>query len=528
MHRGSVFAAFGWLLGVALLAPSAARGQTTTTTTTTAGPVITASTNIFPDRILPDGTDLMESTRPEYLNPLGINYDDCAQDMRLQFTISISGFDGQALEVWASNVGDCTAPAARGAQGGIPSCWELYEQAGVISAATQPVTVTVNVRDIVGPQNGVPNPPSVSATQQRGEGLNLAACATQPSFTAVPMYIWFLAVDSAANSDGTPYEYGSTTTPFVTDLVGPPQPQEPTEQVGDTLFIVNWTANIDSDTAGYDVFIDPIPGHEDAGSAGVQTILYCLDATAGSSSSSSSGSSSSSSSSGSSDDASDESDSSDVLDSTASSSSSSSSGSSSSSSSSGSSSGASCFYINTAGPTAGVGGTCSDSILSSGTVIDSGTAGTVSTPIYDDAGNLIDASVMNTGGGLSQIPLTHLVGASDNTFTVSGVSVGTYTITGLLNGTVYYVAVAAVDGSGNIGPPSKEVCDYPAPVNDFWTLYRNAGGGAGGGFCALEAVGEPVPSTAGIAMLVGATAIGLQRRRRRRRARGGERAGMES
>lgn len=161
-------------------------------------------------------------------------------------------------------------------------------------------------------------------------------------------------------------------------------------------------------------------------------------------------------------------------------------------------------------------------MLSNNTVVDSGTSSTVITPIFDDAGNEIDAGVSPTGGGLSNIPAANLVGVENDGVTVSGVSVGTYTISGLKNGITYYVAVAAVDGSGNIGPASNVVCDYPAPVNDFWTLYRNAGGGAGGGFCALEAAGEPVPSTAGIAIVIGATALGLQRRRRRKRAgRGG-------
>jgi hypothetical protein len=36
--------------------------------------------------------------------------------------------------------------------------------------------------------------------------------------------------------------------------------------------------------------------------------------------------------------------------------------------------------------------------------------------------------------------------------------------------------------------------EVPSPVNDFWDMYRAAGGKAGGGFRALEAVGLPVSS----------------------------------
>ena len=97
--------------------------------------------------------------------------------------------------------------------------------------------------------------------------------------------------------------------------------------------------------------------------------------------------------------------------------------------------------------------------------------------------------------------------------TLSDKSVGQYQITGLTDGTWYNVVVAAVDGTGNVGPASPEVCDYPAPVQDFWQTYRQDGGQANG-FCALETVGAGGPSLAGVgAVFVGAA---LLRRRRRR------------
>jgi hypothetical protein len=109
------------------------------------------------------------------------------------------------------------------------------------------------------------------------------------------------------------------------------------------------------------------------------------------------------------------------------------------------------------------------------------------------------------------------VGASKGQLTISDKSVGTYTITGLKNGTTYNAVVSAVDAYGNIGPPSVEQCDYPAPVNDFWTDYRNDGGRAGGGFCALEAVGAPAGSSlAGVALVLGVGGIVRRRRRRSR------------
>ena len=102
--------------------------------------------------------------------------------------------------------------------------------------------------------------------------------------------------------------------------------------------------------------------------------------------------------------------------------------------------------------------------------------------------------------------------------TVNNEATGSFTVTGLTNGNYYAVAVSAVDAFGNVGPPSTpQACDYPAPVNDFWTVYRQDNGGAGG-FCALEAVGAPVGSTAAFASL-GAVAVALVRRRTKRGAK---------
>jgi hypothetical protein len=58
----------------------------------------------------------------------------------------------------------------------------------------------------------------------------------------------------------------------------------------------------------------------------------------------------------------------------------------------------------------------------------------------------------------------------------------------LLNGTTYAVAVAAVDTAGNSGPLSAVACGTPQEVDDFFELYRRAGGKGGGGFCSISRV----------------------------------------
>jgi hypothetical protein len=54
---------------------------------------------------------------------------------------------------------------------------------------------------------------------------------------------------------------------------------------------------------------------------------------------------------------------------------------------------------------------------------------------------------------------------------------------GLTNFVRYAVAVAGYDDVGNVGPLSGLACGMPEPVDDFFDLYRKAGGQAGGGFC---------------------------------------------
>ncbi len=84
-------------------------------------------------------------------------------------------------------------------------------------------------------------------------------------------------------------------------------------------------------------------------------------------------------------------------------------------------------------------------------------------------------------------------------------------IKGLTNGVHYDVVVSAVDGSGNVGPPSICVTDFPAPVNDFFKIYRQDGGQAGGSFCALEAVGQPAGAPI-VGVGFGAVAFAMARR----------------
>lgn len=82
---------------------------------------------------------------------------------------------------------------------------------------------------------------------------------------------------------------------------------------------------------------------------------------------------------------------------------------------------------------------------------------------------------------------------------------------GLQNGVTYAVAVATKDELGNVGPLSKVACGTPQIVDDFFELYRRAGGKGGGGFCSIHA--DPSGATLALAGL----ALGAWWARRRRR-----------
>jgi len=421
----------------------------------------------------------------------------------LQFSVTLTGFTGSdSLEVWASLTSDCTNAGDRGVATGVQAlCWGLRagNMVNPIIATPQTYSFSVRVQDLVGWQQSLPTAAEAANPPAQGP----SACNAQATFAAVPINVNFLAINSSGSSDGTPYQYVINT-----DMVGPPAPSGVSETVGETIYNVTWTANSDSDTAGYDVFMDPTPGQEGAETsisleAGQKQV--CPDTGAVSIG-----------------DATLESGGADAsvdgpLETSA------------------VESGVSeasvgplpydgaCYPVNTGGqsPTSANGYNCSDSILAGAITQDAGAEAStvVTTPTVDDAGNTIEGGTVETGvGGISTIPAQFILNVPVGTsgFTIADKSVGSYTVKGLMDFTTYTVVVASVDGTGNVGPPSLEVCDYPAPVSDFWQTYRQDGG-QGDGFCALETIGSGgAPSLAGVACFLGLAAAVRRRRRSRR------------
>jgi hypothetical protein len=95
---------------------------------------------------------------------------------------------------------------------------------------------------------------------------------------------------------------------------------------------------------------------------------------------------------------------------------------------------------------------------------------------------------------------------------VSGLQTTKGLIENLTNFEITSVGVAAVDTVGNVGPLSTIACAAPQPIDDFYRVYRDAGGRAGGGYCSVDHVGRAT----GLAPFGLALGLGLARALRRK------------
>jgi hypothetical protein len=160
------------------------------------------------------------------------------------------------------------------------------------------------------------------------------------------------------------------------------------------------------------------------------------------------------------------------------------------------------------GGAAGVGGT--------GGTTGGGGTGTTTTTTTTAAGG--------TGGGTSgactaphlvagELPPASVASAGSTQDQTTGYA------SGLQVGVVYACGVAGYDLVGNVGKLSELACAAPEPIDDFFSLYRKAGGQAGGGYCGYCAA-RPGPKQGLVAWgLAGGLGLALLGRRRRSSAR---------
>jgi len=421
--------AAGVLAACLVLAPSVARAQSVTA----------ASPGSFPARLIGGGA---QTPRQSPFDANGVSYSDCMAGMTLRFTLAVASFQaGQQLQVWGSvQPIDCTQTGARTSSP--PTCWPLsppYDSPSDGSA-----TYDVQVQDLVGYQKATPTTTYAA--------LDSTACLAQAGQDAVPMYIWFMPIDSSSGNVvglATLYQYA-----IVTDLVGPAPPTAQLLTVADTALTATWTPNSDSDTLGYDVYMDPpLTGADDGG-----PFVECPET-----------------------------------------------------------GDQECYTVTPGGGVSADGGvTCSSTLTDFQSILASPGSTSTSTDAQVEASTTTtDAGVVSTvGAGIGGVPPKYLVTTPGSALSVLGKGNGSLQVPGLTDDTYYGFVISAVDSEGNIGPPSGQECDFPDKTTDFFQTYKGDGGAAGGG-CALEsrsASGGAAAAT-GVALLLATSAW-----RRRRKA----------
>lgn len=426
----------GALTGALLVAaPSVASAQPTIT-----------SNAAFPDRIV-GNVDQGTGTRVSPFDPYGVSYSDCAENMALRFDLAVQGFSsGEQLQIWGSTVPtDCTMAAER--TGTPPACWPLSAPLTSVSSGNQ--SLYVRVQDLVGNQG------SAGTRATTYTALGPTACLAQATEAAVPMYVFFMAIDSSNNVVGSSNAYRYTIT---TDLVGPAPPAAQPLTVGDGFLTANWTANADSDTIGYDVFMNPAAGSSsDAGSSSADSGpgVECYDTG-------------------------------DV----------------------------GCYTVVGGSGAYDAGASCPVAWVGYPSIFPTAASSSpVTGDIEEDDASADGAAAYSIGAGISTMPAQYLV-ASTTVPTVYGEPNGSFQVNDLQDETHYDFIVSAVDAEGNIGPPSELTCDFPDKTTDFFQSYRADGGRAGGG-CALDPrrLANATPAGA-LVMGLGILLVGVRRRRR--------------
>jgi hypothetical protein len=395
-----------------------------------------------------------------------VNRSDCVNDELLQITVGIAAQSSNSIQVWAGS-SDCSQLAARTVA--TQTCWPVMNP---VPATTNPMILTIRARDIAAFINsGTSGTKPSSYTPQSPTVSDLTTCDNaQTQDPASPISLYIFVADTASNVCGKAIAYGMTV-----DLLAGSASGTPTASAGDGQIYVNIPSTSDPDIKGWNVYTDPPPGGGAAALPDAAPLPICDAAAAADTGAVDTGVV----------DAGDLDATDEGLE-----------------AGTGSSSGGtqtSCtgapLVDGGSAPSASTDTTCSSAILING-------GGTTTTT---------EAGTTSSGGKVVDIPSKYLGVSVGNTSTKA-------TISGLTNNVTYTVAIAATDAAGNVGPLTVVsgcgVYTTPNPVSDFWTAYVKDGGGAGGGFCQLEAAGAPAGSVA-LGAMFGAAMIGMLRRRRR-------------
>lgn len=466
-------------------------------TTMPGSEVVALAAEALPQRwIVKDGSpvNVTQNRRPDNLNPWGISFSDCMDDMRVDFSLTVAGFsatDDAHVEVWAGSGADCSVDANRNptSAGVSHACWRVANpmQPMVVGSSPLAVTASIYARDALRYEQ----PPTQSDAAQsydasfHSSSNGVQACQVQTSDAAVTINIYFLALNSAEHVVGQPGCYA-----LGTDLVGPPPPPQVSAQAGDTLLSVSWTSPGNApDLIGFDVWSDPPAG----GTKSSSSLAGCSCSMAPGSQAT--------------EDTPDDvevspaiSDAAGVED-----------------AESGAPDGApeadgsADSAVDGAPRDASADGDAS-AATDAGAPSDAGTDGDAGSPATDAATcrseNLTGFSTVVDNGGISQINAKFLANAFPGSTPPSSGS--PLTLTGMANGKNYAVVVTSTDAFGNDGPASAPSCAVPQAVSDFWQTYAGDNGSVA--TCAFESGGRGSGDLVVPGLLLAVAAALLRRR----------------
>jgi hypothetical protein len=573
--RGRWLVATG--LGVALLGSRSVHAGDGGTVVSSTSPTI--SPEFSAPRFSP-GSDAGAPGHLSNFGPAAVNYDDCSNAIDLQVTLDLSNAQaGDEIQVWAgSGSADCTQPSARtGTASSTPTdfpgrCWPAAAS-NVFDPSGATATGRLHVRDLVA-YIGQQNPPVAYAPTTAS-----SVCTPSATNGAVQLNIYFIFVP--AGSTAAPVDGVSGLYSTVAALVGPFAPQMisvPNSGITATSLTVYWEPQSQSIIQGYNIYTQDQgttganTGVSFDASPTLEKEVFChprlgcdagapsVDASSGKDGSADAGLA----------------DGSALKDATLADATSKDATLADASTTETGASGGSCDgglgaswdpvdaaayrgmseaglaamgceyggTVSAQNPPTQTGSTCVSGVLDSLFVVDGGLgsietvasfdSGVVTTTTddfdadidggVDSAVAVVDsvdsgAAVSTTPGtvpetaGISIIPPKYLA-FYDPTATDTS-----YTLNGLTTGHQYAIAVAAVDSYGNVGPVGNLGCSTPTPVDDFFMAYTDDGGRAGGGYCAVGAVGAPMfGSVFGFGIAGSAVALARRRRRGRRRS----------
>jgi len=446
------------LLSLLTLTAGVARAQTTTTST--------ATLSIAFESSLPrvDASGKALNKRSLTLTPEAVSNQDCVDDQRIRFTLSMSGFaaNAQVLAYAGINGQDCSAATQRA--GSTSQCWPILRPAGAanltnVGSTNIPLTLQQNI-DI--PVRAI----MAGALTPQTPDYSASICGTVDLSNISVQFLYF-------DPGNTSQASVNHTVPITVDTIGPAAPTGLGHLPGNTRIQVNF-ASISG-------------GDPDAGTSGGVTELtgvaiYCTPSTGTTDVSTTTDSDAGCTTvalDGGVDETGDAGD------------------------------GGFATVCDDAGISTTTDGDAASSVCAAAVFTDpaaANDAGAAATTTTDDSGT---AATTTTG-----IIPNAAFNAKYQCGSYSGNSGTSVIAEGLTNGVSYAVAVASTDKYGNVGPLSAIQCEIPEETTDFWEEYKAAGGLAGG--CAT--VDEPFPlgtASAGLSLVVVAASF-IRRRRNRR------------